>query len=160
MTLAATRHELVERVEGLYKASPGLRSGLKNASDDDSEETVDVVLEGALLSLGRCLDIIRPGGMHTGSVSKSEYKRALLALDRYMVQMRSYCDPDRPIAVSEWGSFGPDGVDTNLAQADDDEEDEDDDDHEDTPADSINHDDVVSDDHVRNDDDDDDDDDN
>jgi len=103
---SAIRHKLVALMEGLYKTSPGLRSGLRELSTySDSKETVDIVLEGATLSLGRCIDLLRPAGLHKSSVSKTQFTKALRSLDHCMTQIRTYCDPDQPLALSEWGSM-------------------------------------------------------
>ena len=108
VTAAAIRHQLVSLMEDLYRTSPGLRSGLREVTTfSDNEQTVDIVLEGATLSLGRCIDLVRPAGLHQSSVSKAEYTKALRWLNHCMTQIQAYCDPDRPLDQSEWGRLGP-----------------------------------------------------
>ncbi|KAI2492260.1 hypothetical protein MHU86_22295 [Fragilaria crotonensis] len=108
VTAAAIRHQLVSLMEDLYRTSPGLRSGLREVTTfSDNEDTVDIVLEGATLSLGRCIDLVRPAGLHQSSVSKAEYTKALRWLNHCMTQIQTYCDPDQPLDQSEWGRLGP-----------------------------------------------------
>ena len=69
------------------------------------ERDVITILEGALLSLGRCVDLVKPAGLHVGSVSKEDWKKALKALEHSMNEISSFCDPDRPLMPSEWGKL-------------------------------------------------------
>ena len=104
---ASIRHKLVSLMEDLYKTSPGLRSGLREVTTySDKKETVDIVLEGATLSLGRCIDLVRPTGLEKSSVLKAEYTKALRWLNHCRTQIQTYCDPDRPLDPSEWGRMG------------------------------------------------------
>lgn len=126
MVLASIRQKLVEHVEALYKSAPSRRSLLRQLSANvDHTQRLDIVLDRSLLSLGRCIDIVRPGGLHVGSVTTAEYKRALRDLDKCMSGIRTFCDPDHEIDYSEWGTMGPDKAgDTSLEVADEDVEQE------------------------------------
>ena len=68
-------------------------------------------MEGALLSLGRCVDLVKPAGLHVGSVSREDWKKALRALEHSMNDSRCFCDPDRPLLPSEWGKLVDDASD-------------------------------------------------
>ena len=39
------------------------------------------------------------------SVPKTDWAKAIKALERSMNDIRELCDPDRPIASSEWGKL-------------------------------------------------------
>lgn len=97
-------------MEELYKTKPTLRSDLRTPGRD-----VNVALEGVVLSLGRCIDLVRPAGLLVGSVSKVDFKKALRALEHAVSQIRAYCDPDAPLDPSEWGMLntGEDKVTTH-----------------------------------------------
>jgi len=67
--LVQARRSLVTDMEKLYQQQPSLaavhRVLLPTASSTGTstgKKPMDVVLEGALLSLGRCLDLVRPAG--------------------------------------------------------------------------------------------------
>jgi hypothetical protein len=64
---------------------------------------LDIILEGALLSLGLCLALLRPAGLLTGSVSAHDFRMAVGLLEQTVAQISATCDPDRPLPVSEWG---------------------------------------------------------
>ena len=87
-------------MEELYKTKPSLRSDLKRSN-------INVVMEGAVLSLGRCIDLVRPAGLLVGSVSKADFTKALRALEHATTQIRAFCDPDTPLDPSEWGKLIP-----------------------------------------------------
>ncbi len=109
--LTSIRRSLVDHIEALHKPSPTIKTALirlKNSQiTKEKYEGKDIVsiLEGALLSLGRCVDLVKPAGLHIGSVSKSEWKRALSSLEHSMTEIRENCDPDRPLRPSEWGKL-------------------------------------------------------
>lgn len=105
--LASIRRSLVEAIEELHRPSRSRKRTLNNElrrMKDSSGTDIDVItiLESALLSLGRCLDVVKPAGMHLGSVSKDDWKRALKALQYSMNEIVEYCDPDRPLSPQEW----------------------------------------------------------
>jgi hypothetical protein len=71
----------------------------------------DVALESALLSLGRCLDLIRPAGiMSAGSIPREEWKRALSQLETFLQLMQGVCDPDMVFDAKDWGNLSMDHV--------------------------------------------------
>mmetsp|Transcript_22703 Transcript_22703/g.33523 ORF Transcript_22703/g.33523 Transcript_22703/m.33523 type:complete len:544 (-) Transcript_22703:54-1685(-) len=108
MAAASIRHKLISLMEDLYRTSPSLRTGLREITTyADSKETVDIVLEGATLSLGRCIDLVRPAGLHKSSVSKNSLIKALRSLEHCMTQIHKFCDPDRPLDTMEWGKLHP-----------------------------------------------------
>ena len=78
------------------------RSDLRTPGRD-----VNVALEGVVLSLGRCIDLVRPAGLLVGSVSKMDFQKALRALEHAVSHIRAYCDPgvfplsaDRDVTVA------------------------------------------------------------
>jgi hypothetical protein len=95
-------------MEELYKTKPSLRSDLRRRD-------VNVVLEGVVLSLGRCIDLVRPAGLLLSSVSKTDFAKALRALDHAMSQIRTYCDPDAPLDPSEWGKLSAEEIDKSSS---------------------------------------------
>jgi hypothetical protein len=129
MMAASIRHKLVALMEDLYKTSPGLRSGLREISSksnsdvvvDEKAARVDIVLEGATLSLGRCIDLLRPAGLHQSTVTKAEYTKALRLLDHCRHQIRTYCDPDRPLDSKEWGRMMSPSAQQQQGEAHDDD---------------------------------------
>ncbi|KAL7560888.1 hypothetical protein ACA910_008171 [Epithemia clementina (nom. ined.)] len=111
--LVAARRSLVSDMEALYTHQPRLKAvhnWRKHSSGGiDSSQPVDVVLEGALLLIGRCLDIVRPAGLLTGaSVSLDDWKLALVVLRQAFVAITTVCDPDRPLEPDEWMLLGDD----------------------------------------------------
>jgi hypothetical protein len=110
LILASIRRSLVEEIETLHKPSHSRKKTLNNELRRlkdmyGKERDVISILEGALLSLGRCVDIVKPAGLHTGSVSREDWRKALKALEHSMKDIRTYCDPDRPLLPSEWGKL-------------------------------------------------------
>lgn len=108
--LASIRRSLVELIEELHRPNRSrkriLNNELQRMKDAAGNEfDVITILEGALLSLGRCLDVVKPAGMHLGSVSKEDWKRALKSLHHGISEILEYCDPDRPLLPQEWGKI-------------------------------------------------------
>ena len=111
--LASIRRSLVSHVEDLYVDRQVLRRALNISPKSESPfktpasdaRLVEEVLEGALLHLGRCIDLVRPAGLHVSSVPRSDWERAFRALERSMSEIRLVCDPDRPLRPSEWGKL-------------------------------------------------------
>jgi len=117
------RRSLVQDMEELYQRQPSLAAVhqqtmplFRDDDDDDNDheesggqpstannKPLDVVLEGALLSLGRCLDLVRPAGLLTGSVPAQDFAMAIALLEQTVSQISAACDPDRPLPASEWG---------------------------------------------------------
>jgi len=117
LMLASIRRSLVEEIEALHKPSHSRKKTLNNELRRikdlyGNERNVISILEGALLSLGRCVDLVKPAGLHVGSVSKEDWKKALKALEHSMSEIRSFCDPDRPLLPSEWGKLVDDDSDS------------------------------------------------
>ena len=56
-----------------------------------------MILESALLSLGCCVDLVRPAGLLVSVVSSKNWRKALRALQHSLDEIRSVCDPDRPL---------------------------------------------------------------
>lgn len=67
-----------------------------------------VVLESALLNLGRCIDLVKPAGLLVSSVPASTWSRALDALEKSMNNIISVCDPDQPLEPFGWGKLSDD----------------------------------------------------
>jgi hypothetical protein len=109
--LTSIRRSLVDHIEGLHKPSPSIKTALIRSQTSNGYnkygggKDILSILEGALLSLGRCVDLVKPAGLHIGSVSKSEWERALGSLEHSMNEIRDHCDPDRPLRPSEWGKL-------------------------------------------------------
>ena len=96
MMLTSIRRSLVDYIEDLHSPSK------ENAGYQD--KNIIGILESASLSLGRCVDLVKPAGLHIGSVTKDEFKRALGALEHSMSEIRDL-DPDYPLRPSEWGKL-------------------------------------------------------
>lgn len=71
-------------------------------SNNNKKPKLDVVLESALLSMGRCLDLVRPAGLLTGSVPINDFKLALRILEQAVQQITITCDPDEPLHPNDW----------------------------------------------------------
>jgi len=128
----ATRRSLVTLLEEMNEAfrhskqrktstglvGPGLKgklrttfaTGYKEVSSEFGKRTIsgdvstDVALESALLSLGRCADLVRPAGRLTSrSVSQQEWVDAIQQLEHFLDLMETACDPDRPLPADQWG---------------------------------------------------------
>jgi hypothetical protein len=117
LVLVSVRRALVKDLEALYGESASttqssLKQSLKKIIPQHSlvagtatTTPLEVVLESAVLSLGRCLDLVRPAGQLKGSVSKQDWIKAVKALEHAMKQIRQACDPDGPLIPSDWGRF-------------------------------------------------------
>ena len=102
--LVSIRRSFVNDMESFYQDQPSLKSTLRQYVTR-SEYTLDIVLEGALLSLGRCLDLVRPAGLLIGYVPKTDWKNAEMVLEHAVRQLRDACDPDHPLDPAEWGKL-------------------------------------------------------
>jgi len=129
LMLASIRRSLVHHVEDLHKprkrilqealkahtisiqnaAVVGVGGGRGNTSVNQRD--MIGVLEIALLSLGRCVDLVKPAGLLVSSVPKTDWVKALGALEQSMSEIRDLCDPDRPLHPSGWGKLVDDEVD-------------------------------------------------
>ena len=102
--LVSIRRSLVNDMERFYQNQPSLKSTLRQFVSRN-DYPLDIVLEGALLSLGRCLDLVRPAGLLIGYVSNSDWKNAEMVLEHAVSQMRDACDPDHPLDPADWGKL-------------------------------------------------------
>ena len=111
--LASIRRSLVSHMEELHVNRQDLRSNLNSACKnkfnsldlESNDRPIEEVLEGALLHLGRCIDLVRPAGLLVSSLTKSDWTRAFRDLEHSMSEIRLVCDPDRPLRPSEWGKL-------------------------------------------------------
>jgi hypothetical protein len=104
LMLASIRRSLVSLLESLHQ-NPKLEMGLQmqiKMKCETKEKDFKASLEGALLSLGRCVDVVKPAGLLLGSVPIADWAKALRALEHTMIELRSLCDPDRPLKQAEW----------------------------------------------------------
>uniref|UniRef100_A0A6V0A4G1 Uncharacterized protein n=2 Tax=Pseudo-nitzschia australis TaxID=44445 RepID=A0A6V0A4G1_9STRA len=119
-TLVATRRSLATLLEQMNEAyrdnrerqtftiviPPTLKVQLKKQTSESSTmiSSIEIHLECALLSLGRCCDLVCPAGTFSEqSVSREGWKDALLHLQDFMVRIECNCDPDRPVSADQWG---------------------------------------------------------
>jgi hypothetical protein len=133
LVLVSARRSLVTDMEEIYRIAPSLKFVNRLLSSEVPGKAVrtkpvDVVLESALLSLGRCLDLVRPAGLFTGIVPARDWKLALHILHDAVEQISAICNPDQPLPHSEWGRMADDDDDSCLGNHDIKEEEEDDDD--------------------------------
>jgi len=93
----------------LKKASPF--SNMTNQQDGhslmtsiQSASSIEMYLESALLSLGRCCDLVRPAGTFSAqSVLRQEWKEALRHLQDFLNCIEISCDPDCTLPAEQWG---------------------------------------------------------
>ena len=129
--LVAARRSIVKDMELLYHRPKNAQGVTMDRQEvkvliQNQQQSVDVVLEAALLSLGRCLDLVRPAGNGDKVVASSDWKLAAVLLEKAISQILRVCDVDRPLDPGEWGRMGND--DENNQDKNDDENDDDDDD--------------------------------
>ena len=89
-----------ERQTATMVIPPTLKAQLKKQTSGSSTtlSSIEIHLECALLSLGRCCDLVRPAGTFSEqSVSRQEWKDALNHLQEFMDRIECSCDPDRPV---------------------------------------------------------------
>lgn len=110
--LVAVRHSIITDMERLHEANNKPMLEKIRQAFTSQGATLDVVLEGALLSLGRCLDLVRPAGLMTGMCSKEDFERALNFLQQAYYLLDRSCDPDLPLPPDEWGVLRIDRVET------------------------------------------------
>lgn len=79
------------------------RQGRNRFTKEDVK--IIVVLESALLNLGRCIDLVKPAGLLVSSVPANTWSRALDALQKSMDHIQTVCDPDQPLEPTEWGKL-------------------------------------------------------
>ena len=74
---------------------------------DVSVSTIDIQLEGALLSLGRAADLVRPAGTFSSQpVPQKDWKLAFHHLQDFMFRIERACDPDHQLPAERWGDLG------------------------------------------------------
>jgi hypothetical protein len=89
----------------------GITTTSKNSKSSVGYKSTDVALESALLSLGRCLDLVRPAGkLSSKSVSHKDWVSALKQLEYFLDLMQKACDPDRPLPANDWGKLSMENV--------------------------------------------------
>ena len=127
--LSSIRWSLVSLVEALYtEKGQSIRLGVvkhferqgRNRFTKDDAKII-VVLESALLNLGRCIDLVKPAGLLVSSVPASSWSRALDALQKSMNHIHTVCDPDQPLDPAEWGKLFDEersSIDLSLSQRD------------------------------------------
>jgi len=104
--LSSIRRSLVTHVESLHSRPHNpLLAKLKSTPHRPAAYSVEQTLESALLSVGRCIDLIRPAGFVQGTVCRTDWERALSSLQRCVDGIRRDCDPDRPLTLKEWMEF-------------------------------------------------------
>lgn len=118
LLLSSIRRSLVALVEALYTdKGQEIRAGViryfeqghgRNRLVTREDVKIIVVLEAALLNLGRCIDLVKPAGLLTSTVPAATWSRALDALEKSMDQIKAVCDPDRPLGALEWGKLTDD----------------------------------------------------
>jgi len=79
------------------------RQGRNRLTKEDVK--IIVVLESALLNLGRCIDLVKPAGLLVSSVPANTWSRALDALQKSMNHIQTVCDPDQPLDPTQWGKL-------------------------------------------------------
>jgi hypothetical protein len=105
----AYRHKQ-ERKTSIMLVQPTLKAKLQQIRSKTapggkkSAVSTDIHLESALLSLGRCCDLVRPAGTFSAqSVPKQDWRAAVQHLQDFMWRIEQTCDPDRPLAARQWG---------------------------------------------------------
>merc|ERR1711956_30314 len=107
LMLASIRHSLVDHLEDLHKPEKTyLRKAIKtrnfslqngNGFMNGNRRDPIGVLEMALVSLGRCVDLVKPAGLLMSYVPNRDWVKALGALEQSMREIKDLCDPDRPL---------------------------------------------------------------
>jgi hypothetical protein len=90
----------------LKQISPNTKSGRfqESLSKSEPNSSTEIQLESALLSLGRCCDLVRPAGTFSAqSVNRQEWRDALKHLYDFMHRIAVFCDPDEPLPAKLWG---------------------------------------------------------
>jgi hypothetical protein len=114
--LVSVRSSMGKDMEDMDDQQLPLTSIKQSASQQDTP--LDVVLEGALLSLSRCLDIVRPAGTMTGTCPKEDFERALNSLQQAYYLLDRVCDPDSPLPPAEWGVLDTDEIKVQSSSLD------------------------------------------
>lgn len=102
--LVAARRSIVKDMELLYHRPK--KQLLSEEQVQNQQQPIDVTLEAALLSLGRCLDLVRPAGRGGGVVPTADWTLAAVLLEKAIAQILRVCDTDHPLDPFEWGRMG------------------------------------------------------
>jgi len=113
LLLSSIRRSLVSLVEALYTdKGQEIRAGVikyfeESGRNQFTKEDVKiiVVLESALLNLGRCIDLVKPAGLLVSSVPAATWNKALFNLEESMSRIKTVCDPDQPLEAVQWGKL-------------------------------------------------------
>jgi hypothetical protein len=114
LLLSSIRRSLVSLVEALYTdKGQEIRAGVIRYFEESrgrnqftkEDVKIIVVLESALLNLGRCLDLVKPAGLLVSSVPAATWSKALFNLEESMSRIKTVCDPDQPLHPSDWGKL-------------------------------------------------------
>ena len=101
-------------IEPSYEGAPAVRRRprradvvLTRATTRGMQETsrffLDEALESVISLLSELERLLRPAALRTDSLTVEDWRHALKLLQRAMHQGRLATDPDRPLAVSDWG---------------------------------------------------------
>ena len=106
--LSDIRRELVVLVDKLHKPCQEFVTGFnlsRYRTKDNAKDVVflDDILDEALVCLGRCVDLVRPAGSLSGTVSMSDWVTAKSELELGMAAIRTACDADIPVEIDRWG---------------------------------------------------------
>jgi len=113
LLLSSIRRSFVSLVEAIYTdKGQEIRAGViqyfeQSGRSQFTKEDVKiiVVLESALLNLGRCIDLVKPAGLLVSSVPAATWSKALFNLEESMSRIKTVCDPDQPLEASQWGKL-------------------------------------------------------
>ncbi|KAL3816848.1 hypothetical protein ACHAXA_005126 [Cyclostephanos tholiformis] len=114
LLLSSIRRSLVSLVEALYTdKGQDIRAGVIRYFEESrgrnqftkEDVKIIVVLESALLNLGRCLDLVKPAGLLVSSVPAATWSKALFNLEESMSRIKRVCDPDQPLNPGDWGKL-------------------------------------------------------
>ena len=76
---------------------------------EEKAEQVERALAGAVASVGRAVDLVRPAGSLSGSVAMHDWVEARRELEKGTEGIRRVCDPDFGVEIVEWGRDGGGG---------------------------------------------------
>jgi hypothetical protein len=114
LLLSSIRRSLVILIEELYTdKGQQIRAGVIRYFEESrgrnqftkEDVKIIVVLESALLNLGRCLDLVKPAGLLVSSVPAATWSKALFNLEESMSRIKTVCDPDQILNAAEWGNL-------------------------------------------------------
>eukprot|EP00980_Cylindrotheca_fusiformis_P028153 scaffold22583_cov106-Cylindrotheca_fusiformis.AAC.24 len=93
-----------------------LQKTIVKASSEGGTMSVDVALESALLSLGRCADLVRPAGtLSSESVSRRDWKSAVTRMEHFLDVVQRCCDPDHRLPARDWGKMSLENVKSSFS---------------------------------------------